>query len=137
MSEHYDNNKIVQQLLEVEAQVTVTPHINHGKPKIFCVKSDILPCCDSENFTVTQVIYVEIPITFDVDVDVDKGIVHCCEPDFGPCELKELPKPPNPHELMEPAMAPNLLNLLNLLNLINPSNLRIRTVIFTFFQIYF
>ncbi len=134
MSEHSNCEALVHQLLEVEAHVTITPLIKHGKPIISCVESDIQPCCDSEKekeeksetaarkctFTVTQLICVEIPIAFDVEVDVDQGIATCCTPDFGPCKT---PKPPKPHELKEPAKIPNIINFLNLINLKNLRNL--------------
>jgi hypothetical protein len=138
LSEHSKSNTTVHQLLELEAQVTVTPHIKNDRPKIFCLESEILPSCESEKkdgeklelaakkccFTVSQVICVEIPISFDVDVDVDKGIVHCCKPDFGPCELRELPKPPEPQKSKEADKPPNLINLLNIFKLINPRKLK-------------
>lgn len=94
-----DKEEIVHQFLEVQAQVTVTPLVNHGTPKAYCVDSDIKQdgnwdCVwrpgrrrDKCTFTLSKVICVEIPITFDVDVDVDQGITRCCEPDFGPCKL--------------------------------------------------
>jgi hypothetical protein len=135
--EHSRCDTIVHQLLELEAKVTLTPHIKNGKPKIFCIDSEIQPCCESEKedgeklelaakkccFTVSQVICVEIPISFDVDVDVDKGIVNCCKPDFGPCEVWEVPKPPEPQKSKEAAKPANIINLLNIFKIINPRKL--------------
>lgn len=139
--DHTACEAVVHQLLEVEAQITVTPLIKHGEPKVFCLETEIKPGClkgdcpdqhpvpveslchlaktyfdghEKENesaqessrekrktgwqmkkesekprgkctFTVAQTICVEIPIAFDVDVDVDKGVVCCHEPDIGPC----------------------------------------------------
>lgn len=97
---------IIHQLLKVQAQVTVTPIIKDGRPRVYCIDSDIRPACDDDEdrrayyqrrresedsdgkctFTVTQVLCVEIPISVDVDVDVDQGIVRCGRPEFGPCE---------------------------------------------------
>lgn len=110
MSDQYTNyNKetIVHQLLKVQAQVTVTPTIKEGKPIIYCVKSDIKPgidCDERKNayyqkwkeparvdnkctFTLTQLLCVQIPISMDVGVDVDQGIVHCDTPQLGPCKF--------------------------------------------------
>jgi hypothetical protein len=104
VSEHHKCDTIVHQFLEVEADITVKPIIKHGRPMVSCIESDFKPSCkyergrtnypgnrEQENcggkctFTVTQVICVEIPISFEVDVDVDEGIVHCGRPEFGPC----------------------------------------------------
>jgi len=117
-----DKEKIIRQLLKVQAQVTVTPLVKHGMPKVYCINSslkrnfdccvreccdydcchcdccDCCDCCDWDpvydtawesgrtkhkcNFTLTQLICVEIPISIDADVDVDEGIVCCGRPDF-------------------------------------------------------
>ena len=104
----YPNNDcctetLIHQMVKVQAQVTVTPLVKHGKPKVYCIetyfkspdncnvyKGDCRRTrCKSENcdgtFNVTQVFCIEIPISFDVDVDVDKGILCCDDPEFGPC----------------------------------------------------
>lgn len=97
-----DKEKTIHQLLEVQAQITITPLIRHGKPKVTCFDSDIKQdceqdcswdelCsfrrrrCDKNTFTLRQLICVEIPFSIDVDVDVDQGISCCCRPEFGPC----------------------------------------------------
>lgn len=124
MSNQYtncDKEKIIRQLLKVQAQITVTPQVKHGIPKVYCIKSNIKPnsncynhdcydcdcdCCDCDccdccgcdsdynatwesggskhrcNFTLTQVICVEIPISIDTDVDIDEGIICCSKPEF-------------------------------------------------------
>lgn len=106
-----DKEKIVHQLIKVQAQVKVTPLIKHGIPKVHCIASCIKPhsghtnceydcggCnydydydCDSSDasdhncyFTLTQIICVEVPISFGVDVDVKKGILCCGKPDIKP-----------------------------------------------------
>lgn len=97
---------IVHQLVKVQAQVTVDPHVKCGKSKVYCIDSHIKPGCECDDiiehdrcgdkctFTLTQLFCVEIPVAIGVDVDVDSGIVHCGIPDFGPCnplcENKEL-----------------------------------------------
>lgn len=42
------------------------------------------------SFILTQLLCVEIPIEFDADVDVNGGIVHCSEPNIGPCKPKPM-----------------------------------------------
>lgn len=104
MSEYFncEKNALVHQFLEVDARITVTPLIDHGKPTISCIKSDIRASCNSEEekcrnqqqisekctFYVIQKICVEIPICFGVEVDVDKGRIRCGEPEFGPCTCR-------------------------------------------------
>lgn len=83
-----DKENIVHQLLKVQAQVSVTPIVKHGKHKVYCLDSCIKPnsdCCNDGpdhncNFTLTQIICVEIPICFDADVDIKKGILCCGKP---------------------------------------------------------
>lgn len=85
---------IIHQLLNVQAQVTVTPDIDAGKPKVFCVDSKIKPNChydkkkksDKCTFTISQALCVEIPFSIDIDVDVDEGIICCGNPELGPCK---------------------------------------------------
>jgi len=89
--------EIVHQFLEVEAQVTITPLVRHGRPKVTCLGSELKKddcnwgtscrsCRKDEcTYTLRQVLCVEIPITLGVDVDVDEGITHCGRPEFGPC----------------------------------------------------
>lgn len=102
---HEQNDKckenIIRELLKVQAQITVTPLVRHGEPKVFCIDSCIKPnkrCpdhgygCDTFwesgcsrnrcNFTLTQVICVEIPISFDAEVDIKEGIVCCGRPEI-------------------------------------------------------
>lgn len=105
-----DKENIIHQLIKVQAQVKVTPLVKHGVPKIHCIDSCIKPhsdchdydcdchdydcsdydcdCADGSdhdcNFTLTQIICVEVPISFDVDVDVKKGILCCGEPYIKP-----------------------------------------------------
>ena len=97
-----DNEKIIYQHVMVQAQVTITPLIKHGKPKIYCINAEFDPCrninaykencyptgersCGSCFFTVEQVLCIEIPITFDVNVDVNQGVLCCGESDLGQC----------------------------------------------------
>lgn len=105
--DYCDKENIIHQLIKVQAQVKVTPLVKHGVPKIHCIKSCIKlhsDCPDDEcdcpdydwdcdcteesdhdcNFTLTQIICVEVPISFDVDVDVKKGILCCGKPDIKP-----------------------------------------------------
>lgn len=97
---------LVHQLVKAQADVNIEPHVRHGMPKIYFIDTDIVPHCECEDchkpvcetekkppmpgdkccFTVTQVLCVEIPIIFDVDVDVDEGKIRCCKPDLGPCK---------------------------------------------------
>jgi hypothetical protein len=100
--EHFNCDAIVHQLLEVEAQVTVKPLIKHGKPMVYCVDTEIQTdrnCKEEEEengsdksdkckFTVTQVICVEIPLSFSVDVDINDGRIDCSVPEVGPCAVK-------------------------------------------------
>lgn len=116
-----DKENIIRQLMEVQAQVTVTPLINHGNPKVYCVNSCISPnyeynncnycdcsypdfynstccykgcdyntTCESSssqckyNYTLTQVICIEIPICIDAEVDIREGIACCGKPDIIP-----------------------------------------------------
>lgn len=96
-----DKENIVRQLLKVQAQITVTPLVTHGEPNVYCIDSCIKHnsnChdhrydCDTFwesgcsrhkcNFTLTQLICVEIPISFDADVDIKEGIVCCGRPEI-------------------------------------------------------
>lgn len=89
-----DKQNIVHQLVKVQAQVKVTPVVKHGIPKVYCVDASMKPgcnrdfdcsCCGSDcNFTLIQTICVEIPICFDADVDIKKGILCCGDPDIKP-----------------------------------------------------
>ena len=97
---------IVSQLMKVQTQVTINPIVTHGRPKVYCLDSDISHGCNREenpksyypakeecskpnnkcSFILTQLLCVEIPIELDVDVDVDKGIVCCGRPGIGSCD---------------------------------------------------
>lgn len=50
LSDQYTNcEKIICQLLEVQAQVSITPLVKHGTPTVYCSNSNIKPicnCCD-------------------------------------------------------------------------------------------
>ncbi|MEA4987348.1 MAG: hypothetical protein VB095_04765 [Anaerovorax sp.] len=126
MSDQYTNcEKMIRQLLEVQAQITVKPLVEYGKPNVYCVDSSITPnpdCCNCDcnssvdncydcdcnycdcdcydwgsnynavwesersrhqcNYTLTQVICVEIPIYIEADVEIDEGIVCCDSPEI-------------------------------------------------------
>lgn len=106
---------VVNQLIRAQAQVTIKPVIKQGKPKVYCLDSDIKPnyvreespeayypplkeCTKPSNkctFTLTQLLCVEVPINIDVDVDVDEGIIQCGRPRLGPCN----PRNPRHKEL--------------------------------------
>ena len=103
-----DKENMIHQLLKVQAQVKVKPLVKHGIPKVYCVDSCIRPhlsrCHEASNgfggfdddyndgcaslsdhncnFTLTQLIRVEIPISFDVDVDIKKGVTCCGNPEI-------------------------------------------------------
>jgi hypothetical protein len=96
-----DKEKMIHQLVKVQAQVKVAPHVRHGIPKVHCIDTRIKPrfdscngeendcdpaCCTHNNcdFTLTQLICVEIPISFGVDVDIKKGILCCGVPHIKP-----------------------------------------------------
>ncbi|NLB41823.1 MAG: hypothetical protein GX815_06090 [Clostridiales bacterium] len=96
---------IVSQIVKAQAQITVNPIVKHGRPKVYCLESNIRPCKQSKKvnywtppedrckkpsnnctFTLTQLLCVEIPIEFGVDVDVNTGITRCGTAKIGPCE---------------------------------------------------
>lgn len=103
-----DKENTIHQLLKVQAHVKVKPLVKHGIPKVYCIDSCIKPHlghghdssngfegCDYDhnngctresdhncNFTLTQLICVEIPISFGADVDIKKGITCCGNPDI-------------------------------------------------------
>lgn len=96
--------KLVQQYVKVNADVTVTPLFEHGEPTVTCVKSEVTPCspheskeCESScceevcQFRVSQVLCIEIPLCFGVDVDVEKGSISCGKPEVGQgnCKCKQ------------------------------------------------
>ncbi|MHC1723951.1 MAG: hypothetical protein AB9836_12195 [Aminipila sp.] len=121
-----NKENLIKQLLEVQAEVTVTPLVEHGNPKVYCLESSIKPnsyccnykchncnycnCCSYEwynckdnqnitpwecgdlrqqyNYTLTQVICVEIPLSIDADVNIKEGIVSCGRPDVKPINNK-------------------------------------------------
>lgn len=106
-----DNKALIHQLVKVQAQVTVTPLVKHGKPKVYCID---IPCCNCEcncncdcdrcyedyfqiwrpigrphnncTFNFTQALLIEIPIAFEVDTDINQGIQCCGKPEIGPCK---------------------------------------------------
>lgn len=97
--------KVVHQCLEVQARVSVAPTVKPGRPSVLCIASEFSSpgdrcelcraCCHTRKgpertccstFTVTQLLCIEIPLVFDVDVDIDGGIVHCGKPQIGPCQ---------------------------------------------------
>lgn len=93
-----EKRALVHQCLEINANVTVTPILDHGNPTVLCIKSEVFSghsgkeecgncdiCNESCTFHVSQVLCVEIPICFGVEVDVEKGNIRCGRPDFGPC----------------------------------------------------
>lgn len=95
-----DNEAIVHQLVKVQAQVVITPLVKHGTPKVYCVAADFNQDCNCDiyrgdccnirrngecGFTLTQILCIEIPISFDVDVDVNGRISCCGKADLGPC----------------------------------------------------
>jgi len=127
-----NKENIISQFVKVQAQVTVTPLVAYGKPKVCCINSSITPnpceCCDynsyendcncnsmdcnfydwntnydetcesgkSEtkcNFTLTQVICIEIPISIDADVNVKEGIACCGKHDVKPIDNINKKKP--------------------------------------------
>lgn len=95
-----DNEAVVHQLVKVQAQVVITPLVKHGTPTVYCIAADLNQdcicdryrgdCCNIRrngecSFTLTQVLCIEIPIAFDVDVDVNGKIACCGKADLGPC----------------------------------------------------
>lgn len=97
-----EKRALVHQCVEINANVTVTPILDHGDPTVSCIKSEVCSghsckekesvncdsCSESCTFHVSQVLCVEIPICFGVEVDVEKGHIRCGRPDFGPCACK-------------------------------------------------
>ncbi|NLJ57942.1 MAG: hypothetical protein GX339_03750 [Tissierellia bacterium] len=88
-----EKENLIRQLVEVQAQVSVIPHVRHGTPEVSCLDCCIKPnlnccekdyydcgCCDWEyrrhkfNYTLTQLICLEIPIWIDADVEIKEGI---------------------------------------------------------------
>lgn len=97
---------IINQLFKVQANVTITPVIKGGISKIVCHASEVKPSwdCDENNlscyrwgkkididnkctFTLTQIICAEIPLSIDVNVDVNSGVVDCDMPSIGQCRI--------------------------------------------------
>ncbi|MGB3261532.1 hypothetical protein [Paenisporosarcina sp.] len=71
----------------VEANVTVTPTVVAGRPIVNCVGTPSLTRCrdlgytpsttGTCTFTFSQVLCVNIPITFDATVEATRGVVAC------------------------------------------------------------
>jgi len=96
---------LVHQYVKVQAQVTVTPIVKHGMPKVYCIDADIDPGrCDKDcpasngdakrpgkyTFCVEKTLCIEVPIFYDIDVDVDReGVKYCGDPEFGPCACQK------------------------------------------------
>lgn len=84
----------------VEADVTVTPSVVAGTPTVNCVGNPQTVSCqgrgftpsttDSCVFTVSQVLCVSIPITFDAEATAVLGLVACGEVFNGP-DCQDLP----------------------------------------------
>jgi len=100
-----DNDTIINQLVKVQAQVTVAPLVKYGKPKIYCIDIKPVSSCNLDKYwkiicpecraleksggkcssTFTQVLCIEIPFAFEVVVDIDNSVICCGETD---CEIK-------------------------------------------------
>src|SRR4051794_8921609 len=84
----------VSELVCVEADVTVTPTVEAGTPTVNCVGNPSTISCvnrgftpsatGSCTFTISQVLCVNIPITFDADVVATPGQVACGPVSMGP-----------------------------------------------------
>ena len=89
------NISFLNQEICIEAKVTVNPDVSVGKVKIECVESEIEPCsksksdCEECTIIVSQLIRVQIPITFSATADAVPIATSCKLP--GPSE--DLPKP--------------------------------------------
>lgn len=88
---------IVSSQVCVEADVTITPTVTAGTPTVNCIGNPTTATCQSMgftpsvdgtcSFTFAQVLCINVPITFDADVDAQRGDVACGMPFTGPnCE---------------------------------------------------
>ncbi|MHC1723950.1 MAG: hypothetical protein AB9836_12190 [Aminipila sp.] len=82
---------IVHETVCVQGTVTITPSVVSGTSTSFCVGNPIIGSCPGElqrtcEFTVSQNICVQIPLTFSATASaVENGLV-CSTPDIGECE---------------------------------------------------
>lgn len=86
----------------IEADITVTPTVVAGTPVVNCVGTPSTVSCQdmgftpsatgSCTFTVSQVLCVNIPITFDADADAVGGTVACGDVFNGP-DCEDVPPP--------------------------------------------
>ncbi|MFV0516588.1 MAG: hypothetical protein ACK5MV_04265 [Aminipila sp.] len=44
-----DKNSVIQQQLQVQAEISISPVVEHGTPKLFCMDSKIIPNCNYRN----------------------------------------------------------------------------------------
>ena len=93
---------VVSELVCVEAEVTITPTVTAGTPVVHCVDGPSLETCvgrgftpsatGSCTFTVSQILCVNVPITFDATATTETGTVACGTVSTGP----NCPPPPPP-----------------------------------------
>lgn len=74
----------------VQADVTITPKVKAGKIRTACMGRPFIgKCCGkpcgSCTFSVSQKIWVQIPLTFSADAEVCPDGIVCGVPSVGPC----------------------------------------------------
>lgn len=74
----------------VEAEVTITPDVEVGEIRTFCVGDPFIGGCPvppqpSCSFMVSQNICVQIPLTFDANASAESAGIACSEPGIGGC----------------------------------------------------
>ncbi len=99
---------VVSQLIKTQTKVSLEPTVNEGVPRVCCLDSSIRPirsynerqdassfataeCVEPGHkcaFILTQLLCVEIPIDYGVNVEIEKRPVQCSRPWVGLCESR-------------------------------------------------
>lgn len=86
-----DCSTIINETVCVQADITITPSVVVGTIEYFCVGGPKIGSCTGTpvekcNFSVSQNICVQVPLTFSVDVDARPAGAACGTPSVGRCK---------------------------------------------------
>lgn len=84
---------VVNETVCVQARVTITPDVETGEIRSFCVGNPMIGNCPGTpsttgdcSFTVSQRICVQVPLTFSADATAEPTGIVCGIPDVGECQ---------------------------------------------------
>jgi hypothetical protein len=104
---------VVGQLIRTETRISVEPTINQCAPRLYCLESHVKPYRDCDErpnplsvpsaectmppsrkctFVLTQLLCVEVPIEYGINIGLEDEKIHCGRPSVKPCELNSKDK---------------------------------------------